>query len=82
MYAKNFAGIFISQLITTDLVFGKKQNEEALLLGEKTTWKWHWALGFNAVFAIYALPLMFFSVETPRYLFLEQGKEDAARVGE
>ena len=72
----------ISQIITTDLVFGKIQNEEALLLGEETTWKWHWALGFNAVFAIIALPFMLFSVETPRYLFLERGKEEEARAGE
>lgn len=57
------------------------QNETALLLGNKTSWKWHWALGFNAVFAILALPIMFLSVETPRYLLLERGKEDAARAG-
>lgn len=75
------AGIFLSQLLTTELVFGSTITDEDALSGRLPRWHWHWALACNAVPLLISLPILFFSVESPRFLFFERGDAQAAREG-
>lgn len=74
-------GIFFAQLLTTELVFGRSITEEETRSGRLPSWRWQWALASNAVPLLISWPILFFSVESPRFLFLERGDENAARKG-
>ena len=71
-------------MLTTEIFFGTygaNLREHRAPADGFPNWSWHWALGFNAVPALLALPLMFLSVESPRYLFLERGDDQEALKG-
>lgn len=72
-------------MITTEIFFGTYggalRETRMPVDGQFPSWKWHWALGFNAVPALLALPLMLLSVESPRYLAIDRHNEDGALKG-